>query len=124
MSREIPDHLGELSTAKLQEAINALDTHLQFAPQDIRDALSIIRLVTSVPRRGHWYGISIDPDDSSCTVGVVLRNLIEIIEQDRGLGLTRNYRDLLLHGRRQYDEYLGKLFDPGGHAHALTSPLR
>lgn len=103
MSREYPDHLGELSTGALEDAMNELEAWLRgidrnyqsavhgspggggysisipAVPENIWKCMKVIRLVTGMPRRSPWYGIVIDHEDSSVDVGVMMRNAFEAV---------------------------------------------
>jgi hypothetical protein len=124
MSRDVPEHIGELSRYALQQAIDRVDRELAGAPQELRDAVSVIRLVTDVPRRAPWYGAIIDSEDSSVSVGVMMRNAFEAVGDsidaptDRGLEthadhwFTKLYLSRWRRGRREYRDYLEHLTDP------------
>jgi hypothetical protein len=124
MSRDVPEHIGELSRYALQQAIDRVDRELRDAPQEVRDAVSVIRLVVSIPRRVPWYGATIDTEDSSITVGVVMRNAFEAVGDsidaptDRGPEtradhwFTQMYLPRWRQGKRDYGDYLSHLTDP------------
>jgi hypothetical protein len=125
VTREVPEHLGELSTWALQEAIDKVDNALADAPDEIRAAVSVIRLVTNMPRQAPWYGVSIDREDSSVTVGVMMRNAFEALgDWVDALGsggrivtktdhwFTRLYAETWRRGKREYNDYLDHLLDP------------
>jgi hypothetical protein len=110
MSREVPGDIGELSRHALREAVDKVDHELADAPEDVRKAVAVIRLVTDIPRRAPWYGVPMDPGDSSVTVGVVLRNLVECswgTEHER-----ERLRLRLAQGKASYSAYLDRLLDP------------
>jgi hypothetical protein len=110
MSAEIPADVSELSRHALREAIGKVDAALADAPEDIRQAVAVIRLVTDMPHRCPWYGVPMDPRDSSVTVGVVLGNLLGVYWGSEG------YRQEMLRalegGKRDYGEFLDRLLDP------------
>jgi hypothetical protein len=110
MSHEVPEHLDELSRHALREAITKVDEALAGAPEDVRRAIAVIKLVTGMPRRCPWYGVPMDPEDSSVTVGVVLANLLGVYWGSEG------QRQELLRGleagKRDYHDYLDHLLDP------------
>jgi hypothetical protein len=74
MSREFPEHIDELSRYALEEAIDTVSRAVADAPEDVRRAAAVIRLVTGVPRRVPWYGVPVDPEDNSVTAGVMVRS--------------------------------------------------
>lgn len=110
MSAEIPANIGELSRHALHEAIEKVDLALDGAPEDIRKAVAVIRLVTDMPRRCPWYGVPVDPDDSSVTVGVVLRNLLDFYWGNEDY--RREMLRVLEGGKQDYNEHLDRLLDP------------
>lgn len=124
MSFEVPQNIGELSNYAFDEALAKVDRALAGAPEEIREAISVIRLVSSVPRRTPWYGMPMDPDDSSVTVGVVLRNAFEALGDDIDYPADRGLETRARHwftqrnlprwrqGKREYDDYLDHLTDP------------
>jgi hypothetical protein len=124
VSREVPEDLGELSNYAFDEAMATVEQALAGAPPEVRRALSVIKLVSDVPRRSPWYGIPIDPEDSSVTVGVMMRNAVESVGDwiDGPLGdgphtkadswFTRRYLPLWRDGKLAYYDYLDHLSDP------------
>ena len=124
VSTDPPVDVGELSRHMIREAIDLVDRELADAPADVRRAVAVIRMVADIPRRAPWYGVPMDPDDSSVTVGVVLRNAFEALGDyidyptDRGLETEAGHwftqRELprWREGKREYDDYLDHLFDP------------
>jgi hypothetical protein len=126
MSLEVPQNIGELSNYAFEEALGKVDRALADAPEDVRAAIGVIRLVSSVPRRAPWYGIPMDPDDSSVTVGVVLRNAFEALGDQIDYPTNRGLETRATHpftqrnlprwraGKREYNEYLDHLTDPLG----------
>ena len=170
MSREYPDHLGELSTGALEDAMNELEAWVKkldadyrrslagsgiavslstgavvkppgvrgsgdsgysfsfsgaHVPPEIFKCLKVIRLVVNMPRRSPWYGIGVDPEDSSVTVGVMMRNAFEAVgdwvdsngmanmkdgKQYRDTNwFTRLYLPRWRQGKRAYNEWLDSL---------------
>lgn len=124
MSLEVPQNIGELSNYAFDEALAKVDRALADAPEEIRAAISVIRLVSGVPRSAPWYGVPMDPDDSSVTVGVVLRNAFEALGDhidyptDRGLetqarhSFTQRNLPRWREGKREYNDYLDHLTEP------------
>lgn len=125
--REHPQSLRELSRYRLNEAHGALASYLaeSDAPAEVREELRIARLITDpgIAQRS-WYGISIDPEDTSVTVGVMMRNAFEAVGDyidaptNRGPETRADHRFTKLYlarwraGKRAYDEYLSQVF-PG-----------
>lgn len=126
MSLEVPQNIGELSNYAFDEALAKIDRALADAPEDVRAAIGVVRLVSSVPRAAPWYGVPMDPDDSSVTVGVVLRNAFEAlgdaIDYPTARGLETRARHWFTQrnlprwreGKREYNDYLDHLMDPLG----------
>lgn len=122
--QEVPRNIGELSRYALQEAVERVDRELRDAPQEVRDAISIIRLVVNVPRQAPWYGVQIDADDSSVSVGVMMRNAFEAVgdhidvptseglRTKADLWFTKLYLPRWRQGKREYMDYLHHLTDP------------
>lgn len=121
----MPENLGELSNYAFDEAVRTLDRHLAGAPDEVRAALAVVRLVSGVPRRSPWYGIPIHPDDSSVTVGVALRNAFEAVgDWVDALGeggqrvtkadhwFTKMYMGIWREGRAAWYDYLDHFTDP------------
>jgi hypothetical protein len=125
-----PKSIGELSRYALNEAVKRIGRELRDADQETRDAIETIKLVVDVPRETPWYGVPMDAEDSSVTVGVVLRNLIETLDviasreavpaetrrlcQQEAARLKRRTD----RGKRAYNEYLDNLYshiDPALH---------
>lgn len=116
-----PQRIGELSRRALQDAVDRVDRELRDADQEVRDAIAVIRLVVDVPRAAPWYGVPIDPEDSSVSVGVVMRNIVMLLE---GFAREKSDPDLtrrcarseaarlqrrVEQGKREYDRYLDQL---------------
>lgn len=130
MSREVPENIGELSTYALQQAIDRVDEALKDAPQDLRDAVTVIRLVENVPRQSPWYGVSTwagRDDDQTALLGTLLGNIADTLEYVAG-SVERpetaanaiacahsdagHLRRMLARAKRAYDAYLDHLLDP------------
>lgn len=117
-----PQRIGELSRRALQDAVDRVDRELRDADKEVRDAISVIRLVVDVPRAAPWYGVPMDPEDSSVLVGVVLRNLVTLLEgyawEKSDPDFTRRsarseaarLQRRVAQGKREYDRYLDQLF--------------
>lgn len=114
MSDQVPTHIGELSTHRLDQAVDAVDAALRAAgaPQAALDEVAIIRLVTRVPRATPWYGVQVKPGDSSVTAGVLLRNAVYAYEKAGQPGEAARLAQLIEHGKRDYYEYLDRLLEP------------
>jgi hypothetical protein len=118
---DVPRDIGELSRYALEDAIGKVDRALAGAAPELRAAVSVIRLVSGMPRRAPWYGTPVDPADSSVTAGVAMRNAFEAVgDWPESYGrpakadhwYTRRYLPLWLAGRRGYYRYLAHLTDP------------
>jgi hypothetical protein len=116
MSLDVPEHIGELSRYAMQQAD---------APEDVRAALSVIRLVENMPRRVPWFGASIPtPEGDSVHAGTVMRCAFEALGDwidgptDQGLEtkadhwFTKRWLTTWRQGHRDYDDYLTHLTDP------------
>jgi hypothetical protein len=112
MSDEIPQSLGELSNAALHSAIDKIDAALSDAPQELRDAVSVVRLVVDVPRRGPWYGVPVDPNDSSVTIGTLLGNIVKFHEEKLDRQTASRYRSYYERGKADYYDYLDHIWNP------------
>lgn len=129
MSREWPERIGELSVRALDDAIGVLEKAVaSHNNADVLDeahkALAVVRLVARMPRAAPWWGQTIDREDSSVTVGVMMRNFFEALGDsidyptERGLEtradhwFTRMYLPRWRRGRREYYDFLGHLMDP------------
>jgi hypothetical protein len=135
----VPDGLGGLSSHMLSKAIEHLDRSLRDADEETRKAIEIVKLVSRVPRRSPWYGVPMDPEDNSVTVGVVLKNVITALETnawriERGeiadsvgeslLAEAARLEKYVTVGRRAYDDYLRHLGDPVRYAEEEAERLR
>ena len=111
MSFEVPQHIGELSDYAFDEALARVDRALADAPEDVRAALAVIRLVSGIPRRSPWYGVTVDAKEGT-SAGTVMWNLAEYYwgSQDYRESVKRR----LEAGQREYDDYLRHLTDPLG----------
>jgi hypothetical protein len=122
MSHEVPQHIGELSTRAFDDALDVIDDALEDAPDDVRAALSVIRLVSGMPRQAPWYGVSMPvPEGGTVSVGTVLGNAFEAVgdwpwsePRKTDHWFTRRHYPAWCQGRRDYDDYLRHLLDPGG----------
>jgi hypothetical protein len=127
MSREVPENIGELSTWAMQQALDRIGHYLidSNAPQELLDALSVVRLVEGMPRQAPWWGVSVPtPEGDTVSVGTLLRNAFEAlgdhIDYPTREGLqtraehyfTRRHLPAWRAGRRAYNDYLDHLLDP------------
>ena len=120
MSDEFPENIGELSRYALEQAIERVDRALAGAPEEIRKSVAVIKLVTGMPRRVPWYGVTMPtPEGDSVALGTVLGNAFEAVG-DRPWSapvktdhyFTRRHWAAWRQGRRDYDDYLDHLLDP------------
>lgn len=111
MSFEVPLNIGELSNYAFDEALAKVDRALADAPEDVRAALGVIRLVSDIPRAAPWYGVTVDAKHSA-SVGTVMWNLVEYYwgSEDYRQDVKRR----LEAGKREYSDYLRHLTDPLG----------
>lgn len=116
MSREWPTHIGELSTYALDQAIETLSKEAAGISPDVDKALAVIRLVAPRRRAAPWYGQVIDPEDSSVTAGVMMRNAFEAVgdhvDEPPRHWFTRMYLGRWRRGRTEYYDFLEHLTDP------------
>lgn len=117
MTWENPVDATELSRARYEEALDHVEAVLQRdwgEDADVLNEMRIIRMIgmTRVP----WWGQVIDHDDSSVTVGVMMRNAFEAFGDsidDPGRAahwFTRAYLRRWREGKREYQEWLDTLF--------------
>lgn len=123
MSEETPKDLWELSQHRYELALDRVEAVLRGAPAvpetDVFNEMRIVRMVGCHPVP--WYGQAVDPEDSSVTVGVVLRNAFEAlgdaIDYPTNEGLqtrarhwfTQRNLPLWRQGRREYRQWLDTL---------------
>lgn len=122
MSFEVPEHIGELSTWAFDAALGKIDRALADAPDDVRAAISVIRLVSGMPRCMPWYGVSMPtPEGDTVSMGRVLGNAFEAVgdwpwtepRKTEHYFTCRHY-PAWRQGRRDYNDYLDHLLDPAG----------
>ena len=118
MSFEVPQDISELSNYAFDEALAKVDRALADAPEDVRAALGVIRLVSGIPRRVPWYGATVDAEQAA-SVGTVMWNLVEYYWGSQDYRETVKRR--LEAGEREYDDYLRHLTDPIGFAQRRLS---
>ena len=131
---DIPKNIGELSRYELEHAIDTVEQGLRLCPvarreqrQEWADAVSIIRLVTGMPRRSPWYGTTLPSMYGHYTVdlGTLLASLANDLEyvggasgvilpraQSLALNTANRLRALLRKGKQEFDDYLLHLTDP------------
>lgn len=115
-----PKDIQELSRHRYEQALNAVEAHLRGDPlsegTDVLNEMRIVRMVGC--NRVPWWGMCVDPEDTSVTVGVMMRNAFEALGDDvhvNGEGppprhwFTKLYVRRWRTGRRQYLEWLDTL---------------
>lgn len=128
MSWDNPADAYELSRARYEQALATVETALtvgwSLGDPDLLNEMRIIRMVGM--NRAPWWGQGIDSEDSSVTVGVMMRNAFEAVgdnidyptdqglKTDAGHWLTRRYLPLWRQGKREYQEWLDTLFRAPG----------
>lgn len=125
---EHPPDIRALSRERLDRAYQRIEAFLRDrdAPDEILEELRIVRLIVDPGvRQKSWYGLSIDPDDTSTTVGVMMRNAFEALGVNSDLlsinsrepvksrsWFVKHYLPLWRNGRQAYyafmDELLGR----------------
>lgn len=122
MSWNNPVDVNELSSARYEEALEHVEAALRSwgADEALLNEVRIIRMVGM--RRVPWWGQVIDHDDSSVTVGIMMRNAFEAfgdgIDYPTDLGLrtdskhwfTRAYLHRWRQGKQEYQDWLDALF--------------
>jgi hypothetical protein len=131
-----PQDIGELSRARLAGALRRLERAVQSDPRGtdplMLNEIRVIRLVLGFDQRLRWYGAIVDPDDSSVTAGVMMRNAFEAVgdQIDEPPAkwkhwLTRMYGPLWHRGRREYRDYLDTLMRyPGADREIMRKAAR
>lgn len=120
---EHPRDTWELSRARYEEALRRVEEVLQRDWGENSDLLNEMRIIRMVGmHRVPWWGMGVDPNDSSVMAGTMLRNCFEALGDsidyptDRGLEtraahwLTRRYLPLWCLGKREYENWLDTLF--------------
>jgi hypothetical protein len=123
VSADNPADVNELSRHRYEQALSRVELALRgIMHQDgvnLENEMRIVRMVGC--HRVPWYGQVMDPEDSSVSVGVVLRNAFEAlgdyIDVPTGKGLqtrahhwfTQRYLRLWRQGKREYNEWLDTL---------------
>lgn len=117
MSLEDPQDVWDLSNARYKEALDWVEAHLKGLPLlgvDLLNEMRIIRLVAL--KRVPWYGVVVDPEDSSVSAGVMMRNAFEAVgdyidgpNPKTDHWFTRRYLPLWRRSKREYDEWLDAL---------------
>ena len=121
MSWDNPVSLYELSRARYEEALSRVEAVVQLAGSpELDKEMRIIRMIGM--HRIPWWGQVIDPDDSSVTVGIMMRNAFEAfgdcIDYPTDLGVrtdskhwfTRAYLHRWRRGKQEYQDWLDTLF--------------
>lgn len=124
MGEDNPQDIWELSRHRYEQALDRVEKALKdgWTPGTCKDLLNEMRIVRMVGcHRVPWYGMVVDPEDSSVTVGVMLRNAFEAVGDsidyptDEGLKtrashwFTRQYLPRWRRGKREYHEWLDTL---------------
>lgn len=122
MSDEDPQDIQELSRRRYEQALDYVEAVLPCA--DDPDAFNEMRIIRMVGcNRVPWWGMAVDPADSSVTVGVMMRNAFaavgDVIDHDPAgerltvttarHWLTRLYLPRWHRGKREYLEWLDTL---------------
>lgn len=122
MNYENPRDAWDLSRARYAQALDHVEAVLRrtaFDDPDVLNEMRIIRMVgmTQTP----WWGAGIDHDDSSVTVGVMMRNAFEAVgdavDYPTAEGLrtqarhwfTQRYLPRWRQGEKEYHEWLDTL---------------
>jgi hypothetical protein len=121
MSRDNPRDAWELSRHRYEQALDRVELALRGITHqgdvNLENEMRIVRMVGMT--RAPWYGMIVDPDDSSVSVGVMMRNAFEAVgdyvdgvygERTRAdHWLTRRYLPLWRRGKREYHQWLDAL---------------
>lgn len=121
---EHPPDLRHLSRERLKRAQDTIAAFLEVAEAGptMLEEFRIIRLLQDPGlRQKSWYGLAIDPEDTSTTVGIMMRNAFEALDVDpdvlagrkivtRASWFVRHYLPLWLRGRKAYNEFLDEVF--------------
>lgn len=120
MTNDIPRNVGELSRYAMQEALDKIDRYLANAPQELRDAISVVRLVEGMPRQAPWFGVQVPtPEGDSVAVGTLLGNAFEALGDWAWWGpvktehsFTQRWYGPWVKGRTAYNDFLDHLTEP------------
>lgn len=120
--RDNPKDIWELSRDRYERALDHVEAVLRRTAHDDADVLNEMRIVRMVGcHRVPWYGMTIDPEDSSVDVGVVLRNAFEALgdwldgvygdgpHTKAATWFARRYLPLWRRGKHEYHEWLDTL---------------
>jgi hypothetical protein len=115
VSWDNPVDAYELSRARYEEALRRVEAVVQLA--DSPELLNEVRIIRMTGmKRAPWWGMCIDPEDSSVTVGVMMRNAFEAFGDSTDYPdgakhwFTRAYLRRWRQGKREYQEWLDTLF--------------
>jgi hypothetical protein len=123
MSDDNPRDAWELSRHRYEQALARVEAAVTAGcPPGDPDLLNEMRIIRMVGiTRAPWYGMIIDPEDSSVDVGVMMRNAFEAVGDhvdyptDKGLEtrarhyFTLRYLPLWRRGKREYHQWLDTL---------------
>lgn len=123
MSRDNPRDWQELSRHRYEQALATVEAALtigwKLGDPDLLNEMRIIRMMALTPTP--WWGMAVDPEDSSVSVGVMMRNAFEALGDcvdyptAEGFGtkadhwFTRRYLPHWRRGKREYLEWLKTL---------------
>lgn len=117
MSWENPVDAHELSRVRYEEALDRVEAVLQRDWSESAGILNEMRIIRMVGmKQTPWWGAVIDPDDSSVTVGVMMRNAFEAFGDsadypaDARHWFTRAYLRRWRQGKKEYEDWLDTLF--------------
>jgi hypothetical protein len=120
-----PRDVWELSRARYEEALARIEAALLASPSVGTDLLNEMRIIRMVGmHQTPWWGAAIDHEDSSVTVGVMMRNAFEavgdFVDAPTAEGLqtkvshwfTKLYLPRWRRGKKAYYEWLDTLSLP------------
>jgi hypothetical protein len=128
VAEDNPCDVWELSRHRYEEALARVEAALQIGwslgDPDLLNEMRIIRMVGM--HRTPWWGAGIDPEDSSVTVGVMMRNAFEAVGDAIDLAptgdkpmvstsrhwFTQMYLGRWRQGKKEYYEWLDTLSLP------------
>jgi hypothetical protein len=132
MSREYPDHFGELSTQAMQDALDELEKwvtavtslHPELATGTIPKCIRVIRLVEAMPRRSPWLSHSTGASRGGGTLETLMWNAFFFFGEDPSAmkhdprykpvsAFGELYLDTWREARREQDEWYRRWKDIG-----------
>jgi hypothetical protein len=109
MSSQDPQDVYELSRHRYEQALGRVEAALtigwSLGDPDLLNEMRIIRMAAM--NRLPWWGMTVDPEDSSVTVGVVLRNAFDAVGDSHSF--TRRNLPRWRQGKKEYLEWLDTL---------------